>query len=74
MRSPSDLRICNQLTYISENPQIVVSGFRHAGISAALDDCCESDQEDEKEADVLSDEANMTLMMKLTISSDDDSD
>ena len=33
--------------YSSENPQIVVSGFRHAGISAALDNSCESEQGEE---------------------------
>ena len=51
--------------YLSENPQVVVSGFRHAGISAAIDNSCESEQEEEEDddeveeegADVLSDEA-----------------
>lgn len=44
--------------HISET---LVKGFRHAGISAALDNCCEKDEgnEDEggeEEANVLSDE------------------
>lgn len=49
--------------YLSENPQVVVSGFRHAGISVAVDNSCESEQDEEgddeveEEADVLSDEA-----------------
>ena len=53
--------------YLLENPQVVVSGFRHAGISAAIDKSFESESEEEEEgdddeigeeeADVLSDEA-----------------
>lgn len=46
--------------YISENPRIVVNSITHASISAALDNCCESDpepdEEGEEDVDVLSDE------------------
>ena len=43
--------------YISENPQIVVNGFKHAGILSALNGCGQSDSDaSEGEADVLSDE------------------
>ena len=64
--------------YLSENPQIVVNGFRHAGISAALDldDSYESDQEDGEEgqeADVLSDEECDADDETVIISSDGDS-
>ena len=63
--------------YLSENPQIVVNEFRHAGISAALDldNSYESDQEggeEVQEAEVLSDkecDADETVI----ISSDGDS-
>ena len=64
--------------YLSENPQIVVNGFRHAGISAALDldDSYESDQEEGEEvqeADVLSDEECDADDETVIISSDSDS-
>ena len=64
--------------YLSENPQIVVNGFRHAGISAALDldDSNESDQEEGEEvqeADVLSDEECDADDETVIISSDGDS-
>ena len=61
--------------YLSENPQIVVNGFRHAGISAALDldDSYESDQEEVQEADVLSDEECDADDETAIISSDGDS-
>ena len=64
--------------YLSENPQIVVNGFRHAGISAALDldDSYESDQEEGEEvqeADVLSDEECDADDETVIISSDGDS-
>ena len=68
--------------YLSENPQIVVNWFRHAGISAALDldDSYESDQEEGEvdeveEADVLSNEAEFDIDDEtMIISSDGDSD
>ena len=63
---------------LSKNPQIVVNGFRHAGISAALDldDSYESDQEEGEEvqeADVLSDEECDAGDETMIISSDGDS-
>ena len=54
----------------------MVNGFRHAGISAALDldDSYESDQE-EGEVDVLSDKAEFDADDEtVIISNDDDSD
>ena len=60
--------------YSSENPQIVVSGFRHAGISAALDNSCESEQEEVggEEADILIDEAEFDLNDEAVIICDSD--
>ena len=64
-----------------ENPQVVVSGFRHAGISAAIDKSCESESEEEeegddemgeKDADVLSDEAEFDEDDEVVILCDSD--
>ena len=37
--------------YLFDNLQVIVNGFRHAGILAALDNSCGSDQEDEGDGD-----------------------